>query len=137
MGKTALALNLAVNCIKNGTGNEVVAIFSLEMPADQLMKRIISSESQISGSDLAKAIADPSESQNVELCMNKLSKMNLYIDESSSCTLADIQSKSRKLKEQAGRLDFIVVDYIGLISQSKNGKNSENRQFWFSFLCVF
>ena len=54
--------------------------------------------------------------------------MNLYIDESSSCTLADIQSKSRKLKEQAGRLDFIVVDYIGLISQSKNGKNSENRQ---------
>ncbi len=128
MGKTAFALNLAVNCIKHGTGNEVVAIFSLEMPADQLMKRIISSESQISGSDLAKAIADPHESQNIELCMNKLSKMNLYIDESSSCTLADIQSKSRKLKEQAGRIDFIVVDYIGLISPSKTGKASESRQ---------
>ncbi len=128
MGKTALALNFAVNCIKNGTGNEVVAIFSLEMPADQLMKRIISSEAQISGTNLAKAIADPNEAQNIELCMNQLSKMNLYIDESSTCTLADIQSKARKLKEQAGRIDFIIVDYIGLISQSKTSKNADNRQ---------
>lgn len=128
MGKTALALNFAVNCIKGGTGNEVVAIFSLEMPADQLMKRIISSEAQVNGNNLAKAIADPNESQNIELCMNQLSKMNIYIDESSTATLADIQSKARKLKEQAGRLDFIVVDYIGLIAPSKMGKAADNRQ---------
>jgi len=126
MGKTALALNFAINSIIKKRGKGTVAIFSVEMPKEQLMKRILSSQCQINGSELSKAMTDERQSDKIQAVIQRLSSYNLFIDDSSSIKLSDIQAKARNLKKQHDDLHLIVVDYIGLVSA--NTSRGENRQ---------
>ena len=126
MGKTALALNFAVNSIIKKRGKGTVAIFSVEMPKEQLMRRILSSQCQINSADLSKAIADERQADKIQAVFQKLSSYNLFIDDSSSIKLSDIQAKTRNLKKQHDDLHLVVVDYIGLVSS--NNSKGENRQ---------
>lgn len=126
MGKTALALNFAINSIIKKRGKGTVAIFSVEMQKEQLMKRILSSQCQINGSELSKAMTDERQSDKIQAVIQRLSSYNLFIDDSSSIKLSDIQAKARNLKKQHDDLHLIVVDYIGLVSA--NTSRGENRQ---------
>ena len=126
MGKTALALNFAINSIIKKRGKGTVAIFSLEMSKEQLMRRILSSQCQISSSELSKAIADESKADKIQAVFQRLSSYNFFIDDSSSIKLSDIQAKARNLKKQHDDLHLIVVDYIGLVSANKS--KGDNRQ---------
>ena len=126
MGKTALALNFAINSIIKKRGKGTVAIFSVEMPKEQLMKRILSSQCQINGSELSKAMTDERQSDKIQAVIQRLSSYNLFIDDSSSIKLSDIQAKARNLKKQHDDLHLIVVDYIGLVSA--NTSKGDNRQ---------
>lgn len=113
IGKTTLSLNLAFNAAKHG---HTVAYFSLEMPAQQLFKRLVSADSNVK---LDSLISGFGLNQNVQLKLqqscNALSKMSIYIDDTAGIQILDIVAKCRKLKEKTGDLGLVVVDYIGLV----------------------
>lgn len=124
MGKTAFALNLALNASLYNDG--AIAIFSLEMPAEALMKRILSAKSQVESSKLRSGKMNDEEFNKLNEAANGLSGSKLYIDDSSNIKISEIHSKCRKLKSEHG-LDLVVIDYLQLISGS--GRNAgDNRQ---------
>lgn len=124
MGKTAFALNLALQASQRNSG--AVAIFSLEMPAESLMKRIMSAKSHVESNKLRSGIMGNEEFNKLNEAANELSACKIFIDDSSNVKIAEIYSKCRKLKSEYG-LDLIVIDYLQLISGSGRG-GGDNRQ---------
>lgn len=124
MGKTAFALNIALNTAQLNPG--AVAIFSLEMGAEQLMKRILSAKSRVEASKLKSGYLNDEEFNKLNESANELMNTKLFIDDAASIKMADIFSKCRKLKSEQG-LDMIVIDYLQLISGSGKG-GGDNRQ---------
>ncbi len=125
MGKTAFALNVALNA--SLISNKAVALFSLEMPAEQLVTRMLSVKSRINGSDLRTGQFKSNQQWNaLNEAAADLKNTKIYIDDSPSIRVAEIFSKCRKLQSEHP-LGLIVIDYIQLISGS--GKSSsDNRQ---------
>ena len=121
MGKSAFALNLAVNVAKKY--NKTVAVFNLEMSREQLAMRLLASESFIEMQKLATGKL--SEDEWGKLCMasSALSQTDVRIDDNPSVTVADINAKCRRLDN----LGLVVIDYLQLMQGSGYGKNSENR----------
>lgn len=124
MGKTAFALNIALNASFYNQG--AIAVFSLEMPAEALMKRILSAKSSVEGSKLRSGYINDEEFNKLNESANELMESKLFVDDSSNLKVAEIFSKCRKLKSEHG-LDLIVVDYLQLLSGSAR-RYSENRQ---------
>ena len=121
MGKSAFALNLAVNVAKKY--KKTVAVFNLEMSREQLAMRLLASESFI---DMQKlATGKLSEEEWGKLCMGSaaLSQTDIRIDDNPSVTVAEINAKCRRLDN----LGLVVIDYLQLMQGSGYGKNSENR----------
>ena len=123
MGKTAFALNLALNASFYNPG--AIAIFSLEMPAEALMKRILSAKSAVESSKLRSGYISDEEFNKLNEAANELMATKLFVDDSSNVKISEVFSKCRKLKSEHG-LDMVVVDYLQLISGS--GRGSDNRQ---------
>lgn len=124
MGKTAFALNIALNASFYNPG--AIAIFSLEMPAEQLMKRILSAKSSVESGKLRSGNIIDEEFNKLNEAANELMASKLFIDDSSNIKVGEIFSKCRKLRSEHG-LDLIVIDYLQLISGSGKG-NGDNRQ---------
>ena len=130
MGKTSLAMNIVEHAALRK--NKVCAVFSLEMPRMQIVQRLICSYANVS---MAKALRKSKETlgstewQKLMLASDKLKQSNIYIDDSSRITPAEILSKCRRLKTTAGGLDLVMIDYIQLMSGgSSNIAGAENRQ---------
>lgn len=126
VGKTAFALNLALNAMK--IENRAVAFFSLEMPAKQLMQRLLSTISGVFNNKLksnkeGNKLSERDKEAIFE-AQEKIKKMKLFIDDSASIKLDEIIWKSRKQKEK-NQLDLIIIDYLQLIPT--NGV-TDNRQ---------
>lgn len=125
MGKSALALNLAVNIAKrNKAGKAGVAVFSLEMSNDQLVNRMISLEADIDGNKIRSNRLDSRDWANFHAGNQILSELNIVFDDSAAVSVSDIRAKCRKLSQE-GNLDFVVIDYLQLI---KGDSRSGNRQ---------
>ena len=125
MGKTALALNFAMNAaIEN---NIPVGIFSLEMPAEQLMQRMLSATSGVNSDKIRSFNLSEKEWPKIDVGVNKLSNAKIFIDDTAGAKIADIQSKAKKLKSKCDDLGLIVIDYLQLITTSTFAK-SDNRQ---------
>ena len=124
VGKTAFALNVALqSALRNPNA---IAIFSLEMPAEQLMRRLLSAKSEIEGDKLRSGYLTNNEMNRLHETANEMKETKIFIDDSATIKMGDIFSKCRKLKSEHG-LDMIVIDYLQLITGS--GRNSgENRQ---------
>ena len=120
MGKTALALNIAKNAARKGN---VVAIFSLEMGAGQLAKRLLATESGVNSQRINRGELDYNEMEQLLLAVDRLSKLKVYIDDNGGQTILEIRSKARRLAHEVG-LDLIVIDYLQLMT----GRRAENRQ---------
>ncbi|NLI94790.1 MAG: replicative DNA helicase [Erysipelotrichaceae bacterium] len=118
IGKTAFALNVAMNAAERE--HKPVAIFSLEMPAEQLMRRLIASRSNVELNKIQTNVMNAKERRQVQFAINELTNIKLYIDDTSSITLQDIVTKSRKLKKAHDDLAMVIVDHIGLIASSPN-----------------
>ena len=119
MGKTALSLNFLVNAaIKE---RKTVAIFSIEMPADQLMQRLVASRSGVDGQKIRSLNMNDRDSMKVDTAMNELASIKLFIDDKTS-TIADIGIKARKLKSTHDDLALIVIDYLQLAKLGGNKK---------------
>lgn len=115
MGKSAMAMNLAVNIAANNkNGNGTVAIFSLEMSAEQLMERMIASESSIRLNQIKNGKIAKNDWPRFQTACSRLGNINLFFDDSSDSSIATIRAKCRKLKAEEG-LDFVVIDYLQLI----------------------
>lgn len=122
MGKSALALNFANQVAKRNEG--AVAIFSLEMPSDSLMKRLMSSESQVLSNKLRDGKLNNDEMSRLYEAGNRLSERKIFIDDTSSIKVSQIFSKCRKLKSEHETLSLVVIDYLQLIT----GTRSDSRQ---------
>lgn len=112
MGKTALALNIAQNIAETGKN---VAVFSLEMSKEQLTDRLICATMGVDSWKLNKGLLEDEEFMRMGDALERLSKANIYIDDSAAGNLLEIKSKARRLKIESG-LDFIVIDYLQLMS---------------------
>jgi replicative DNA helicase len=119
MGKTALAVNIAQNAAAIGKS---VAVFSLEMSADQLVMRMISGEAEIDSSKLRDGKFDPKDWELLAHHSAKLSALKIYIDDSSISEVVDIRSKCRRLKMNKA-LDMLIVDYIQLLGNNNTRLN--------------
>ena len=121
MGKSAFALNMAMNVAKKY--NKTVAVFNLEMSREQLVIRLLASEASIEMQKLSTGKL--SEEEWGKLCMASaaLSQSDIRIDDNPSVTVADINAKCRRLDN----LGLVVIDYLQLMQGSGYGKNSDNR----------
>jgi replicative DNA helicase len=124
VGKTAFALNIAQNvAIKT---NENVAIFSLEMGAQQLVMRMLCAEGNIDAQRLRTGRLEETDWQKLTMAMGSLSNAGIYIDDTPGVRINEIRSKCRRLQQERG-LGMILIDYLQLI-QGNSSKGSENRQ---------
>ena len=124
MGKTAFGLNLAVNAAKST--NKAVAIFNMEMSAEQLMMRMISAAGGIEQSKLKTGRLEHNDWKKVNEAMSELGETNIFIEDSSGMTISEIRAKCRRLATNGNGLAMIVIDYLQLISGST--KYEGNRQ---------
>ncbi len=124
MGKTAIALNMVTNMAINS--KKTVALFNMEMGAEQLATRMLSSVGQIDGSKLKTGALEHSDWKRVNEAISRLSSTNIYIDDTAGNTVGEIRSKCRKLATSPSGLDIVVIDYLTLIQG--NSKNGANRQ---------
>lgn len=125
MGKTALALNIAVNAAKR---DKVVAIFSLEMSCEQIGNRLLSSESKVNSLHLNTGNLSGGDMSKLVDALEELSRLDMFIDDTPGISILDLRAKARRLKHEVGSLDLIVLDYLQLM-QGRASKNTEiNRQ---------
>ena len=124
MGKTAVALNLAMNAAAYQTDG-AVAIFSLEMPAEQLATRLLSAKSHIEGDKLRTGRLADSDWNKLNEAASELKASNIFIDDTSGIKVPEIFSKCRRLQAEHG-LNLVLIDYIQLITGSS--RSSESRQ---------
>ncbi len=114
MGKTTLAINIAENI---AVGQELpVAIFSMEMGADQIGMRIISSIGNIDAQNLRKARLSDEDWRSFAKTVQRLESKPIYIDDTPGLRVTELASRARRLVNQTGPLSLIVVDYIQLMS---------------------
>lgn len=121
MGKTSFALNVS---LKAAQENYPVAIFSLEMSSDQLVTRMLSSESMIDQQKLRSGNITMDEIERMIKTASALAELPIYIDDTPGISVMEIRGKSRRLKAKHG-LGLIVIDYLQLM---QSHQRSENRQ---------
>lgn len=126
MGKTAVALNLAMNAAMYQDG--AVAIFSLEMSAESLAMRLLSAKSRVAGDKLRTGRLDSNDDWNrLNEASAALRKTKIFIDDKSAVKVAEIFSKCRRLKNEQG-LSLVLIDYIQLITGNSSGRGDVSRQ---------
>jgi len=125
MGKTALALNIAENiCFKLGMP---VGLFSLEMNADQLVHRLICSQSEVESHKIKQGSLSGHEYQRVVSAVHSMQKGQMVIDDHPSLKISDIRVRARRMKE-AHKIEILIIDYLQLISGSSSKGSGDNRQ---------
>src|SRR5580693_7674080 len=128
MGKTALAINIAQNAAINHAA--VVAVFSLEMSKESLLRRMLASQAWVDQRKLQTGFLGREDHDKLQKALGQLVEAQMFIDDTPGISLAEMRAKSRRLKQNAGGLDLIVVDYLQLMSAtlpSMGGKRYENR----------
>lgn len=128
MGKSAFAMNLAVNVAANNKNKQAsVAVFNLEMSKEQLAERIIASDAMINLSSIRSGHLDSKQNIGFTHACEKLKRLNLWFDDESNNRVEDIRTKCRKLAATRG-LDFVVIDYLQLINANSAAGKSRNEE---------
>ncbi len=125
MGKTAFVVSMAKNAAVDF--NKPVAIFSLEMSSIQLVKRLISSETEIPQDKILKGNLENHEFVQLNERIKKLAVAPLYIDDTPALSIFELRAKARRLKENQ-KVELIIIDYLQLMSGSTDGKGMGNRE---------
>ena len=118
MGKTAFALNLASNVAL--TSGKTVALFNLEMGAEQLANRMLSSQGQVEGNKIATGKLLNDDWKRINEAISQLSDAKLYMDDTAGLTIGEIRSKCRRLASSDEGLGLVLIDYLQLITSSTN-----------------
>jgi replicative DNA helicase len=125
MGKTAFALNLAQNVALKG--KKAVAIFSLEMPKQQLVSRMLCAEAEVDSQRVKTGNLQPKDWEKLVEGMTRLSEAKIYIDDAAGATSTDVKAKCRRLMMEEKELGLIVIDYLQLMEGGGN-PNDRNQQ---------
>ncbi len=123
VGKSALLLNFARNAAAGQ--NARVAIFSIEMSGEQFAQRLLASESGVEASRLRLGQMTEIEERRAMAATGELSGMEIYIDDSSVVTVGQLQTKLRRLSQQLGGIDLVIIDYLQLMQGG--GRSRDNR----------
>lgn len=122
MGKSSFAVNIAEYVSFNE--KKCVAIFNLEMPREQIVSRILSSQAMVNSIKMRTGDLESDDWLKLGAVIPKISNSPMYIDDTATITVAQIKAKCRRLK-QSKDLALIVIDYLQLM---QSGKNNESRQ---------
>ena len=121
MGKTAFALNIAEHVALETL--QPVAIFSMEMPGTQLAMRFISSVGRLDQHRLRTGRLNDNEWQNLTYALGRLHEAKIHVDETGGLNAIELRARARRLQRQYGKLGLIVVDYLQLMSATRDGEN--------------
>jgi len=122
MGKTSLALNMVLNLMVQGKG---VAFFSLEMPAEQLMLRLLSAHTSINLQNLRTGNLNDEEWSRLGGSMEMMSSSKLFVDDGAGVTINQLRSKLRKLKSQHPEIELAVIDYLQIMNTAGRDRQAE------------
>ena len=123
---TALALAIGQNvCMR---GNPTVAVFSLEMPSIQLVLRMLCSEARVDMNRVRQGQLNDRDFERLAAAAGRLADAPMVIDDDANLTLNELRSKCRRILAQQGSLGLVIIDYLQLMSGSKNSGGGENRQ---------
>lgn len=126
MGKTAWAINIAENAAVRG--GKVVAVFSLEMSKASLLRRMLASQALVNSKAIQTGMLMREDRAKLIAGLERLMESKMFIDDTPGITLAEMRAKARRLKQQHGQLDLIVIDYLQLMTGSSGSqKGFENR----------
>jgi replicative DNA helicase len=115
IGKTSLAMNIAMHAALKE--DKAVAIFSLEMPADQLLMRLLASSARVDMKKLRGGRLTQHDEEKFQEMAGALYNAPIYIDDSGGLSPFDLRAKARRLKQKDPRLSLIVIDYLQLMHQ--------------------
>ncbi|MCE9668043.1 replicative DNA helicase [Myxococcus stipitatus] len=115
IGKTSFAMNIAVHAALKE--NKAVGIFSLEMPADQLLMRLLASTARVDMKKLRGGRLSPHDEEKFQEMAGALYNAPIYIDDSGGLSPFDLRAKARRVKQKDPRLSLIVIDYLQLMHQ--------------------
>jgi replicative DNA helicase len=128
MGKTAWAINIAENAaVRDG---KVVAVFSLEMSKESLLRRMLASQALVSMQKIQTGFIPKADRSKLMEALERLAEAKIFIDDTPAIALSEMRAKARRLQRQQGVLDLIVIDYLQLMTASTFGagaKRYENR----------
>lgn len=119
VGKTSMSLGLAYHAALHG---KTVAIFNLEMPAEQLVQRLLAMETGIDSHRLRLGHINDDEWERISHAFGKLSELQVFIDDTPGIGIMELRSKARRLQAERG-LDFVQVDYLQLMQGTRRGDN--------------
>ena len=130
MGKTAWAINIAQNAaVRDG---KVVAVFSLEMSKESLLRRMLASEAMVNSRKIQTGFLPREDKGKLLSALERLMESKMFIDDTPGITLAEMRAKARRLRQQEGHLDLIVIDYLQLMSGTagpgKRGFENRNQE---------
>jgi replicative DNA helicase len=125
MGKTSLALNIAVNASLRG--RIPVAIFSLEMSTEALVQRLICSEAGVSMKNLRRGMLSRDDRSRLAAALGPLKETQIHIDDSPSLNALDIRARARRLKAECP-VGLIIIDYLQLMEAHYTSRRERNRQ---------
>jgi replicative DNA helicase len=131
VGKTTLAMNFAYHAGKKG---KTTAIFSLEMSADQLWKKIAAIDSGVDLSKFASGFDTEADRELLKSGLSNIAKLPIYVDDDSSQSIARVRSACKLIKRR-GSLDAVVVDYVGLLTPDDKGMPREQQVAHISRTC--
>lgn len=128
MGKTAWAINIAENsAVRDG---KVVAVFSLEMSKESLLRRMLASQAMVSMQKIQTGFIPKADRGKLMEALERLAESKIFIDDTPAIALSEMRAKARRLQRQQGQLDLIVIDYLQLMTASSagaGGRRYENR----------
>ncbi len=128
MGKTALAINIAQNAAVSH--RKVVAVFSLEMSRESLLRRMLASQAWVDQRMMQVGHIRGRDQEKLQSALEQLIESRIFIDDSAGNTVPEMRARARRLKQNAGGLDLVVVDYLQLMSATLPGvsrRGYENR----------
>lgn len=126
VGKTAFALNIACSAAKSTKKN--IAIFSLEMPAEQLIMRMISSLGQVDNKKLQTGRLENDDWRRINEAISQLADTNIYFHDAGGVTASEIKAKCRRLSTMGEGLGLVIIDYLQLIDSSSRYSSSRQQE---------
>lgn len=124
VGKTAFALNLAVNAVKGTNNSKGVGIFSLEMSESQLLQRMMANIAQVELSKIKNGTCDALEFRRLEEANKEIDSMPIYIDDTGGLKLRELRIKAKKMKRKHG-VGMIIIDYLQLMHSEDKTRSRE------------
>lgn len=124
MGKTALAMNIAEHVALDG--DKPVAVFSLEMSAQQLVQRLLCSRARVNPKNLRDGYVKKTDLNSIGTTAGILSKAKIFVDDTPGLSILELRAKARRLRNRE-KIELVVIDYLQLL-RSNSRRAQENRQ---------